>query len=163
MSGLGQAGEIAYWIAFALLSSISAIIILGPRVYYAMARGGYFFRFVGEVHPITRVPSKSILLQCGIAAVMVLSGTFDQILTYMGFCLGIFPIVAVLGVMKLRRSGTGAYRMPLYPAPPLVFAMASVLMLILAFFQRPVESTIALATVGVGVPFYFIFKRSGSR
>ena len=149
-------------IAFALLSSISAIIILGPRVYYAMARGGYFFRFVGEVHPVTRVPSKSILLQCGIAAIMVLSGTFDQILTYMGFCLGIFPIVAVLGVFKLRRAGVGAYKMPGYPIPPLVFALTSVLMLALAYFERPMESSIAVVTVGVGVPFYFFFKRSGS-
>lgn len=153
---------ISAMIAFALLSSISAIIILGPRVYYAMARGGYFFRFVGEVHPVSRVPSKSILLQCGIAAIMVMSGTFDQILTYMGFCLGIFPIVAVLGVFKLRRAGVGQYRMPGYPIPPLVFAVTSVLMLTLAYFERPIESSIAIVTVGVGVPFYFLFKRSGS-
>jgi APA family basic amino acid/polyamine antiporter len=160
----GGAAETAVsaMIAFALLSSISAIIILGPRVYYAMARGGYFFRFVGDVHPVTRVPSKSILLQCGIAAIMVMSGTFEQILTYMGFCLGIFPIVAVLGVFKVRRAGVGKYRMPGYPIPPLVFAVASVLMLTLAYFERPVESSIAVVTVAVGVPFYFFFKRSGS-
>ena len=154
---------ISAMIAFALISSISAIIILGPRVYYAMAKGGYFFRFVGDVHPVSRVPSKSILLQCGIAAIMVMSGTFEQILTYMGFCLGIFPIVAVLGVFKLRRTGVGRYRMPGYPIPPLVFAVISVLMLTLAYFERPIESSIAMVTVGVGVPFYFFFKRSGSK
>jgi len=161
----GGAAEtvISAMIAFALLSSISAIIILGPRVYYAMAKGGYFFRFVGDVHPVSRVPSKSILLQCGIAAIMVMSGTFEQILTYMGFCLGIFPIVAVLGVFKLRRAGVGQYRMPGYPIPPLVFAVTSVLMLTLAYFERPIESSIAMVTVGVGVPFYFFFKRSGSK
>ncbi|MFC1660824.1 APC family permease [Gemmatimonadota bacterium] len=150
-------------IAFALLSSISAIILLGPRVYYAMARGGYFFRFVGDVHPLSRVPSKSILLQCAIAAIMVMSGTFDQILTYMGFCLGIFPIVAVLGVFKLRRSGAGKYRMPGYPIPPVVFSVVSVLMLVLAYFERPVESSVALATVGLGLPFYFLFRKASSR
>jgi APA family basic amino acid/polyamine antiporter len=150
-------------IAFALLSAVSALIILGPRVYYAMARGGHFFRFAGEVHPETRVPSRSIVLQCAVAAVMVLSGSFDQILTYMGFCLGIFPIVVVLGVFKARRSMVGGYRMPGFPIPPLVFALASVLMLTLAYSERPVESTIGLATVGLGVPFYFFFQRSGSR
>ncbi|MGD8867213.1 MAG: amino acid permease [Gemmatimonadales bacterium] len=147
-------------IAFALLSSISALIILGPRVYYAMAKDGYFFKLFSEVHPVFRVPSRSIVLQCLIAAVMVMSGTFDQILTYMGFCLGIFPIFAVVGVFKLRSSRAGAHRMPAFPIPPLVFAAASVLILILAYFERPVESTIALATVALGIPFYVFFRRS---
>jgi APA family basic amino acid/polyamine antiporter len=145
-------------IAFALLSSISALIILGPRVYYAMARDGYFFAFASDVHPATRVPSKSIVLQCLIAAVMVLSGTFDQILTYMGFCLGIFPIVAVIGVFKLRKTGHRT-RMPLYPVPPLVFIAASLAILTLAYLERPVESTIALATVAFGLPVYVLFRR----
>ncbi|MFC1557709.1 hypothetical protein ACFL5L_06970 [candidate division KSB1 bacterium] len=67
-----------------------------------MAKDGYFFKFAAKVHPVFRVPSKSILLQCTIAIVVVLSGSFDQILTYMGFSLGIFPILAVIGVIKLR-------------------------------------------------------------
>jgi basic amino acid/polyamine antiporter, APA family len=147
-------------IAFALLSSISALIMLGPRVYYAMAKDGYFFRAVADVHPVTRVPSTSIVLQCLIAGVMVMSGTFDQILTYMGFCLGIFPIVAVVGLFRLRRVGPGPFRMPAFPLPPLLFALASIAMLVLAFLERPMESSIAIATVAVGVPFYFLFRRS---
>jgi len=146
-------------IAFALLSSISALIILGPRVYYAMARDGYFFSAIGRVHPKTRVPANSILLQCVIAVVLVLSGTFDQILTYMGFCLGIFPILAVLGLFKLRRSGKVPYRMPGFPVVPILFATASVSILTLAYLERPVESTFALLTVGAGIPFYFFFRR----
>ena len=148
-------------IAFALLSSISALIILGPRVYYAMARDGYFFAFASEVHPVSHVPSKSIVLQCLIAAVMVMSGTFDQILTYMGFCLGIFPIVAVIGVFKLRQTRRDI-RMPLYPVPPLVFIAASLAILTLAYLERPVESTIALATVALGLPVYILFRRNRS-
>ena len=58
-------------IAFALLSAIGALIILGPRVYYAMAKDGYFFKMFSEVHPIFRVPSRSIILQCLIAVFMV--------------------------------------------------------------------------------------------
>jgi APA family basic amino acid/polyamine antiporter len=181
----GRGGEVAVsaLIAFALLSSVSALIILGPRVYYAMARDGYFFRSFGEVHPQSRVPSRAILLQCGMAAVLVVTGTFEQILTYMGFCLGIFPIVTVLGVFRLRRMGSvgwnsksgggqigapegpgtgpaeASYRMPLYPLPPLVFALASCLILVLAYLERPVESSIALGTVGLGIPVFFLFRR----
>lgn len=146
-------------IAFALLSSISALIILGPRVYYAMARDGYFFAFASEVHPVSRVPSRSVVLQCLIAAIMVMSGTFDQILTYMGFCLGIFPLVAVFGVFKLKRSRSET-RIPLYPIPPLVFIATSLAILTLAYLERPVESTIALATIAIGVPVYFLFNMS---
>jgi len=147
-------------IAFALLSSISAMIMLGPRVYYAMAKDGHFFHAVADVHPVTRVPSTSIVLQCLIAGVMVMSGTFDQILTYMGFCLGIFPIVAVIGLFKLRRAGPGPYRMPAFPFPPLIFAFASIAMLVLAYLERPMESSIAIATVAMGIPFYLLFRRS---
>jgi APA family basic amino acid/polyamine antiporter len=150
-------------IAFALLSSISALIMLGPRVYYAMARDGSFFRAVGDVHPITRVPSTAIVLQTLIAAVMVMSGTFEQILTYMGFCLGIFPIAAVFAVFKLRRTTPGPYRMPAYPLPAVVFIVASILMLGLAYLERPVESSIAVATVLLGVPFYVLMRRSRRR
>ncbi len=150
-------------IAFALLSSVSALIVLGPRVYWAMARDGAFFHFAGQVHPVFRTPARSILLQCALACVMVASGTFDQILTYMGFCLGIFPILAVLGVFRLPGRSGAVLRIPAHPLPALLFAGASGLMLVLAYQERPVESTIALATVGLGVPLYFFFQRSRRR
>jgi len=146
-------------ISFALFSSLSAFIILGPRVYYSMAKDGYFFKFVSEIHPVFKVPSKSIMLQCGIAIVMVLSGTFDQILTYMGFSLGIFPLLAVIGVMKLRYTGKSKYKMPGFPAVPVVYLLTGVIILILSFLQRPAESSIAIITVLTGIPFYIIFKK----
>ena len=110
-----------------------------------------------------RVPSRAIVLQCLIAGIMVLSGTFDQILTYMGFCLGIFPILAVLGVFKLSNGGNGAFRSALYAVAASVFASVSLALLILAFMERPVESTIALVTVGVGVPVYLVLARAKRR
>jgi APA family basic amino acid/polyamine antiporter len=149
-------------IGFALLSSLSALVILGPRVYYAMARDGYFFRAVAEVQPGTRVPAKAILLQSLIAGVLILTGTFEQILTYMGFCLGIFPILAVLGVFRLRRDHRSGYRMPGFPFVPVGFAAASALILLLAFQERPVESSIALLTVAAGIPCYFLFRRQAT-
>jgi APA family basic amino acid/polyamine antiporter len=154
---------VALLIGFALLSSISAIIIIGPRVYFAMARDGYFFRAVADVHPRFRVPARAIALQSGIAVVMVMTGTFDQILTYMGFCLGIFPILAALGIFRLRRAGAVPFRMPGFPVVPLAFAGVSVAILILGFLERPVESSVALTTVAVGIPFYFVFRSSRNR
>jgi APA family basic amino acid/polyamine antiporter len=150
-------------IAVALFSSLSAFIILGPRVYYAMACDRCFFPFAAAVHPRFKVPAKSIVLQGIIAALLVMFGTFDQILTYMGFSLGLFPILSVLGVFKLRREGISTYRMPGFPVIPLVYALAGSAILVLGFFERPVESSIALGMALVGVPFFFIFKSRGQR
>ena len=146
-------------ISFALFSSLSAFIILGPRVYYSMAKDGVFFKSLALVHPKFGVPSRSIVLQGLIAGVLVLFGKFDQLLTYMGFSLGLFPILAVLGVFKLRKSGASVVRMPGYPVVPSIYILAGVTILVLSFLQRPVESSIALATVLVGIPIYLVFKK----
>ncbi len=145
-------------ISFALFSSLSAFIILGPRVYYAMAKDGYFFRFASEIHPLFRVPSKSIILQCIISIIILISGTFEQILTYMSFSLGIFPIIAVFGVFKLEKWREN-YKIPLFPIPPLLFLISSFLILIFGFLERPLPSLIAILTVLAGIPFYFILKK----
>lgn len=149
---------ISLLISFALFSSLSAFIIIGPRVYYAMAKDGYFFKFLAKVHPVFKVPSRAILIQALIAIVMVLSGTFDQILTYMGFSLGIFPILAVLGVFRLRMSGRSVLKLPGYPWVQLFYIVISLSILILAFFERPVESSVAIFTVLIGTPLFFVFK-----
>jgi len=145
-------------IAFALFSSLSAFLILGPRVYYAMAREGYFFKFIADVHPVSKVPHKAIILQSMIAVVMVLSGSFDQILTYMGFSLGIFPILAVMGVFKLRTMGNSVG--PGFPVVQLIYIFSALLILILAFFERPVESSIAILTVILGIPVFYFFRKN---
>ncbi len=147
-------------IAVALFSSLSAFIILGPRVYYAMACDRCFFPFAAAVHPRYKVPSRSILLQGFIAAILVLFGTFDQILTYMGFSLGLFPILSVIGVFKLRRKGANEYRMPGFPVIPLIYILAGCTILVLGYFERPVESSIALGMALIGIPFYYIFRQS---
>jgi APA family basic amino acid/polyamine antiporter len=161
----GKSAEavISALISIALFSSLSAFIILGPRVYYSMARDGVFFRSLAKVHSKFEVPSRSIVLQGMIAAVLVLFGTFDQLLTYMGFSLGIFPILAVLGVFKLRRSGRSVIKLPGYPVVPAVYVLAGVTILVLSFLQRPKESSIAVATVLVGIPIYLVFKKKYSR
>ena len=110
-------------IAFAFFSSLSAFIIIGPRVYYSMAKDGLFFKSVAKIHPKFQVPSNSIILQCIIAVIMVLSGTFEQILTYMGFALGVFPILTVLGVFKLRRNNESGTKITGFPYTQIIYAV----------------------------------------
>lgn len=147
-------------IAFALFSSLSAFLIIGPRVYYSMAKDGLFFKSVSHIHEKYQVPSNSILLQSIIAVVLVLSGTFEQVLTYMGFALGIFPVLTVAGVWKLRKNNPGALRLRGFPFTQIIYIMAGILILFLSFLERPLESSIALLTVFAGIPAYFIFKKS---
>jgi len=150
---------ISLLIAFALFSSLSAFIIIGPRVYYAMAKDGLFFGFVSRIHKKHNVPANAIGIQALIATILVLSGTFDQILTFMGFALGIFPIMAVYGVFRLRKQQVTAKRFPGYPWAQLIFISASIFILVLAFMERPLESSVAIGTVLTGIPIYYLFKK----
>jgi APA family basic amino acid/polyamine antiporter len=161
----GKSAEVLFslLIAFALFSSLSAFIIIGPRVYYSMANDGLFFRSVAKIHPKFGVPSNSILLQCLIACILVLSGSFEQVLTYMGFALGIFPILAVIGVFKLRYKYRNGLKLPGYPVTQIIYIATGLLILILSFLERPVESSIALLIVIIGVPAYYFFKRNSRK
>jgi len=157
----GKPAEVLFsiLIAFALFSSLSAFIILGPRVYYSMAKDGLFFKSVALIHPRFNVPSNSIVLQAVIAVILVLSGSFEQILTYMGFALGIFPVITVIGVWKLRKDNPGALRLKGFPVTQVIYIIAGVMILVLSFLERPAESSIALLTVLVGIPAYMLFRR----
>lgn len=156
--GVRAESIISLLISFALFSSLSAYLILGPRVYYAMSRDGYFFRSFARVTDHNHVPSRAILLQGALSIIMVISGTFDQILTYMGFALGLFPLIAVTGIFKLRKGNKGIPLMPGYPYVQIFFLTTSALMLGLSFFERPFESITALLTVLLGLPVYYYFR-----
>lgn len=150
-------------ISFALFSSMSAFIILGPRVCYAMAKDGLFFRRLAQVHPRYKVPSRAIALQGVISVLMVaLSGTFDQILTVMGFALGIFPLFAVAGVFRLKSSGTTRAIFSGYPWAPVIYLVTGVSIILLSVLQRPAELLTATLSVLTGVPIYIYFRRKQS-
>lgn len=149
------------FIAVILLSSISVLVIIGPRVYYAMAQSGHFF---GPARKINRsmVPGISILMQSGLAIIYVASGTFEQIITFLSFSLGIFPILAVTGVFKLRMKKQSAMKMPGYPVLPAFFILSSLVILILAFLERPLESSIALGLIVLGIPAFYVLKQKSA-
>lgn len=156
--GINTEMIVSLLISFALFSSLSAYLILGPRVYYAMAGDGLFFKSLAHVSKNSGGPSRAILLQGAISGAMVISGSFEQILTYMGVALGLFPILAVWGVFRLRKLHPEAPRMAGFPFVQIVFLSASMVMLFLSVNERPLESAIALGTVLTGLPFYYFFR-----
>ncbi len=149
-------------ISLALLSSLSAYLIIGPRVYQAMAMDRMFFPFASRVHPRFDVPSRSVLLQGIVAVTMVAIGSFHQILIYVGFSLGIFPWLAVAGLFIARKRKIGehtAVRTWGYPYVPVFFLVTSLLMMIATFLRQPVESIVAIATIALGIPFYVLWVK----
>ena len=98
-------------------------------------------------------------MQCMIAVILALSGTFEQVLTYMGFALGIFQILTVASVIKLRKDNPSGLRLAGYPFTQILYITTGTLILILSFLERPVESAIASFTVLVGIPVYYVFKK----
>jgi basic amino acid/polyamine antiporter, APA family len=142
------------FIAAILLSAISVLTIIGPRVYFAMAQSGHFFGLARKINR-SRVPGTSILMQSGLAVIYVVSGTFEQIITFLSFSLGIFPILAVIGVFKLRIKNQSVLKLPGYPFLPGFFVIASLFILILAFLERPVESSISLGVIAAGIPMFY--------
>lgn len=152
----------SFFIAVILLSAISSLIIIGPRVYYAMARSGHFFKMAKKINR-SNVPGISILMQSGLAIIFVVSGTFDQIITLLSFSLGIFPILAVLGVFKLRMQKRSILKIPGYPLFPAIFIILSSIILVLAFLERPVESSIAIGVILAGIPVFYVLKRNYTR
>ena len=150
------------FIAAILLSAISVLTIIGPRVYYAMANSGHFFNVAKKINK-SNVPGISILMQSGLAIIFVLSGTFVQIITLLSFSLGIFPILVVLGLFKLRMKKQSVLKIPGFPIYQLIFIIFSIIILVLAYMERPIESSIAIGVIVVGIPVYYLLKRNHDR
>ena len=165
--GRTAAKWLAVLISMALVSALSAYVFIGPRVYFAMARDDLFFRFAARIHPRYETPGLSIAAQGLCAVLMILTGTFEQLLTYVGFALGIFPCLAVIGVLLLRRrqpERERPYRVFGYPLVPAFYLLAMAYILSVSLANRPLPSLLAIATVAAGLPVYWLTmrqKRSG--
>lgn len=144
-------------ISVILLSAISSLIIIGPRVYYAMAQSGHFFHMAKRINT-ANVPGTAIVFQSALALIFVFSGTFEQIITFLSISLGIFPILAVLGIFRLRLRKQSVVKLPGYPVVQFVFILFSIIILILAYLERPVESSMAFGVVLLGVPVFYLLK-----
>lgn len=160
--GGGMGNLLGLMTGLALLSSLSAYIILGPRVYYAMAKDRLFLPLAARVHPRFGVPGMSIVIQGAIAILMVVTGTLEQITYYVGFALGVFPWLAIAGIFLARKKGIGdasAARVWGYPVTPVFYLICSLTLMVIAFAGRPFASTIALITIALGVPCYFLWVK----
>jgi APA family basic amino acid/polyamine antiporter len=153
-------------IAFGLLSVLSAMIMSGPRVYYAMARDGIFFLRMGRLNRLQKTPAAAIFLQAGIAMAMVLTATFDQLLIYIGFTLSLSALVTVAGLIIMRGRHApvpGRYRTPGYPWTPLLFIVGNAWIIVYSINSRPLASLLGLATIGSGLMAYGVFARQARR
>lgn len=179
MKGVVRIGELAsaqlfgqtaaFFISAAITISIfgclSATIIYGPRVYYAMAEDGSFFRSMAYIHPRYRVPSKALFGQAVWSALLCLSGTFQALYEYVVFALVIFFALTGLAVIILRvkqPERKRPYRVWGYPALPALFILVNTAVFINTVVAQPVKSAVGLAMLVVGFPAFLYWRKKAS-
>jgi APA family basic amino acid/polyamine antiporter len=149
-----------------IFAALNGSILSGARVPYAMARDGLFFPGLGNVHPRRRTPGNSILWLSAWAAILVLSGRYDQLFTYVIFASWILYGMTAAAVLVLRRKQPGMprpYRTLGYPVVPSVFVLVAALLIFFTLRDSPRESLMGLTLIAAGVPFYRFWRRRGGR
>ena len=148
-------------IAVGLLSVLSAMIMTGPRVYYAMAKDGVFFELFGNINKFHRTPASAIFLQAAIAVAMVFTASFDKLLIYIGFTLALCATLTVLGMILLRITQPALkrdYKTLGYPVTPILFILGNLWIIYFSIISRPVASLFGLGTIGLGILAYLYFS-----
>ncbi len=157
--GFVAGNVLAIFTIISIAASISAMVLAGPRVYYAMARDGLFLQAAEKVHPQYRSPAVAIAAQGVWSGVLVLSGTLSQLVTYTGFAVILFSAIAVAAVFVLRRrhpTESRPFKAWGYPAAPAAFVLASFVIVVNEIWKNPGTSGAGLAIIGLGVPVYFL-------
>jgi APA family basic amino acid/polyamine antiporter len=159
----GPAGALFFTcvVVVAVLGSLAAYTMSAPRVYFAMARDRLFLRAAARLHPRTGAPVRAIAMQALLASVLVLLGTFDQIVSYFLFVVVLFITLTVAGLFVLRRKGPSSeYVTPLYPLTPLVYIVLSAGLLFMLAAGSPRQALAGLGVVALGLPvYYLVFRR----
>lgn len=168
-AALGDTGAtlIAGGIAVSTIGFLSQNLLTGPRVYFAMARDGTFFRSVASVHPRTRVPVVAIVLQGGIASLLALSGSYERILGFVVAIDWVFFGLTALSLVVLRRRDAGhdesvGFRVPGHPFTTLAFIAGSWLVVLNTVYRFPTNALAGLALLAAGVPVYLFWARRRS-
>jgi APA family basic amino acid/polyamine antiporter len=168
---LGQRGAawIALGIAISALGFLSQAILTAPRVYFAMAEDGVFFRSAAWLSPKTRVPVVAIVLQGVWAIVIALSGRYEQILNYViamdllfiglsATCIFVFRRQEAQAAPTIDKEADGVYRTPGHPFTTAGFAAACWLVVAATFYRYPHDSIIGLVITLAGLPVYFFWS-----
>ena len=164
---VGEGG--AKWLTIAMmisaLGTVHVNILTTARIPFAMARDGLFFRFAKRVQPTFRSPSGGLLLVGAVAALLALSGTYQELLSLFIFVLWIFLCLSAFALIRLRRTESALprpYRMWGYPWTSILFLAGGLAMTANLWLDRPVRSSIGLGIILLGLPFYFHWrKKSG--
>jgi APA family basic amino acid/polyamine antiporter len=160
--GAGGAAAVSLVAMVSIFAALNGSILSGARVPFAMAQDGLFFRAVGKVHPEYRTPSVSILLLSAWSSVLVLSGRYDELYTYVIFASWILYGMATASVIVLRnkRPDLGRpYRTLGYPVVPVIFVLVAALLIYYTLQNSPRESILGLVFILSGLPFYWRWRR----
>ena len=159
---MGERGAllIAAGIAVSTLGFLSQSMLTAPRVYFAMAEDGLFFRGVARVSPRTRAPVVAVALQGVTAAVIAASGSYERILNYVVSVDFIWFGMTALALFVFRRRDEGAarFRVPGHPFTTALFAAACALIVAATFYHDAFNSALGLAILATGVPVYFLWR-----
>ena len=160
---LGDAGGrlIAVAIAISALGFLSQGILTAPRVYFAMAEDGLFFRGMAWVHPLTRVPIFAIVLQSVWTIVILLSGSYEQILNYVVAMDFIFfgLSASCLFVLRKRQASPVKSRVPGHPFTTVLFCLACAAIVGNTIYRYPANTWIGIAILLSGIPVYYLWRR----
>jgi APA family basic amino acid/polyamine antiporter len=159
----GRPGSIviAVGIAISTLGFLSQSVLTAPRVYFAMAKDGVFFRQLAWVHPKTRVPVYAIVLQSAWAMLILLSGSYAQILNYVTAMDWIFfgLTASCLFVLRRRDRSPAQFRMPLHPVSTALFCLVCWAVVANTIYRYPENTLIGIGILISGVPAYFVWQK----
>jgi len=161
--GPGIAGTFVVVIIISMFGSLNGNILVGPRISYAMAKDELFFSKAADVHPIFHTPGNAIMIQGLWAAVLVLSGTFEEIITLVVFVNFMMWIAASSTVFVLRKKQPELerpYKVWGYPYVPAFFIIFSSAIMINTFFESPQQSLMGIGLTLLGIPAYLYWKKN---
>ena len=161
---LGGAGAalVAGAIVVSTLGANNGIILTAARIPYAMARGGHFFRWAGSVHPRFGTPAVALAAQAVVAVALTLSGSYQQLATYVVFASFLFYAMSAGAVIVLRRRRPELprpYRTWGYPVTPLVFIAFAAWLVLNTIVEAPTDAMVGAGLVAMGVPVYWLVQR----
>jgi basic amino acid/polyamine antiporter, APA family len=160
------ASLVAAIVCLSTLGCNMSAVLACSRAGYGMAADGMFFKFAARVHPGTRTPYGALLGLAFWACALALSGSYDQLFTYVMFASVLFNVLGGLAIFTLRRTRPELprpYRAWGYPIVPLVFVFGSSWLVVNTLLERPIESLAGLLLMVAGVPAYVYWRRQKMR